>query len=80
MKNIIEKLNKAQIKYELLKSDIEKYLSDKILFDFFLEWQPSDGWTIVATEHANVAPLKSCLQVIEKEKYLNYDQFCKLTI
>lgn len=74
-KQIMSKLIKAQGKYEGAVGDIEVELIDKILFDFTVIYQDSDGWCILNAYTADLAPVKSCLDIIKKKGVLSVEDF-----
>lgn len=49
-------------------------LVDKVDFNFSVQWQPSDGWTIV-DDNADVVPMCHVLSVIKIKGRLSYDDF-----
>jgi len=74
-------LNNIQSKYEKdiasIESEIEAF--DYIKFDFHLQWQPSDGWTVTDGE-INVAAIDDCLNIIKKKGELTFKDFLNICI
>ena len=74
--SLLRTLQVAQSKYNATVGKIEQRLKDKIDFDFSVQWQPSDGWTIVS-ESSDVAPFEYCMKVIESKGVLSEAEFKK---
>ena len=74
-KQIMNKLSKAQSKYQSAVGDIEVELIDKILFDFTVIYQDSDGWCILNAYTADLAPVQSCLNIIKNKGFLSVEDF-----
>lgn len=77
-----KKINKEYIKLKKTYSDYQSQcrkfqneLSDKIEFDFYVDYQPSDGFVIGHSEECHNAPVFSCLNIIEKKGVLTYDDY-----
>ena len=77
--DVLKKLNIAQVKYEMAMGEARKSIADKVDFDFSVQWQPSDGWTIV-TDNSDVAPMEYVISVIKRKGRLSYDDFLDGTI
>ena len=77
--NTLKKLKIAQVKYEQAIDDARNKISDKVDFNFSVQWQPSDGWTIV-DDNSNVAPMEYVLNVIKSKGRLSYNDFLDGTI
>lgn len=77
--DVLKKLNIAQANYEKAMDEAKNKLIDKIDFNFSIQWQPSDGWTIV-DDNSDVAPICHVLSVIKRKGRLCYDDFRDGTI
>ena len=71
---VLKKLNLAQAKYEKAMGEARNSIADKVDFNFSVQWQPSDGWTIV-DDNSNVAPMEYVLSVIKRKGRLSYEDF-----
>jgi len=71
----ISALVKSKIKYDFELEALEKKLEKFIEFDFFVMYQPSDGFVIVQKEDGDNAPLAKCIAIIEKHGCLSYDNY-----
>lgn len=57
-----------------MKTWIQQYTD----FEIEVVWQPGDGFTVLAIESGlNVAPLETCLKIIEEKGILTLDEFNK---
>lgn len=74
-KQILKDLNKAQLEYMSIVGEIEGSLIDKINFDFTILYQDSDGWCVLNTYTADLAPISSCLKIIENKGVLSVEDF-----
>lgn len=72
--DVLKKLNIAQAKYEKAMGEAKNSIADKVDFNFSVQWQPSDGWTIV-DDNAYVATISHVLSVIKIKGRLSYDDF-----
>lgn len=79
MQELTIKLNKIQSKYESAVDGIAKIIENNTMFCFSLQWQLSDGWTIVSDD-AKVAPVDECLKLIQEKGQLSYDDFLRKCI
>lgn len=78
---VIKRLQKAKCQYDSVIGAIEQKINDKVNFDFFIEHQPSDGFTLVSNSFdAGVAPLDLCLDIIKRNGFLNIENFNKIKI
>lgn len=77
--DVLKKLNIAQVKYEKAMGEARNSIADKVDFNFSVQWQPSDGWTIVH-DNADVAPMEYVLSVIKRKGRLSYKDFRDGTI
>jgi hypothetical protein len=79
-KQILKKLYIAQSKYESSVGYVEALIKDNIPFDFSVIFQDSDGWLLLNAGTNNLAPLDSCLIVIENNGTLTEEDFKQLAI
>lgn len=80
MKSILDRLKDAQSTYQAHVHVAETLLEPKIQFGFSLQWQPSDGWTVVHEKNVHVVPIEYALDVIKKKGVLSMDDFLDGTI
>lgn len=74
-------LQKAQLKLEAAIEAMEDILREKIEFDFSVQFQPSDGFTILEIDNSrNTASLKSCMNIIRKKGKLSVEDFLEITV
>lgn len=79
--NVESFLHRAQWDYEGRMDIVHILLARYIDFEWFLQWQPSDGWTIVAGEKGvKVAPLSKCIEIIKDKGVLSFEDYLKFTI
>lgn len=78
--DIINKLNKAQSKYDAEIKFVESLIVDKVKFDFAIICQPSDGFCILDIKDNFLAPLKVCLNHIHEHGYLTFEDFKRFAI
>jgi len=71
LKNLIKSKNK----YDSEIDNIYKKLEFFVEFDFFIMYQPSDGFVIVHQENWHNAPLLKCIGIIERYGSLSYDNY-----
>jgi hypothetical protein len=71
LKNLIKSKNK----YDSEIDNIYKKLEFFVEFDFFIMYQPSDGFVIVHQENCHNAPLLKCIGIIERYGRLSYDNY-----
>lgn len=80
MKKIINKLNKAESVYNGVINSVEVSLADKIDFEFSIIYQSSDGFVILCEETNHNAPIKPCLEIIEKKGRLSFEDYMEYSI
>lgn len=81
MLNITYKsLIEAKQKYDAEIKLIEQKLRPRIRFDFFIMYQPSDGFVIVDIEGYHNAPLSQCVAIINRKRQLTYKNYLHIRI
>lgn len=70
MKKILERLERAQSRYEAAFENAEERLEGKVLFSFYISYVHSDGLVLGNTDNAMVAPLDLCLEMISEKTLL----------
>lgn len=73
MKKILNQLSKAQSNYKAAINKAEAEIEDKIDFDFYIMYQPSDGFVVVSDD--TNAPLADCLLIIKEKGRLSYEDY-----
>jgi len=68
---MMKKLESYKSKYDSVIGEVESSLSDKILFDFSVFYQPSDGFVVLNYDTSANAPLNSCLDWIRSNGELS---------
>lgn len=77
----LAKVCRAKQKHDDAVGELERYLADKIEFDFAVDYQPSDGHMILDLENAmRIAPAAECLSVIYRKGSLSREEHEKLCI
>jgi hypothetical protein len=71
----LKKLEVIKQKYDLEIKSIENKLKPFVDFDFFIMYQPSDGFVVVHEEIAHNAPLGSCVDIIKRNGKLGYEDY-----
>jgi len=71
----LKKLIKAKQKYDLEIDTLYKKIQPYVEFDFFIMYQPSDGFVIVHNENSHNAQLSRCVEIIEDKGKLSYDEY-----
>lgn len=79
MKRQMNKLWNAQRKYDAEVRDVEKFIADKVEFDFYILYQESDGWVMLALDARN-APMDTVLDVIKQKGVLTKEDYLNCTI
>jgi hypothetical protein len=64
--NEFKKFSDAHNEYLKIESSFERKIKSKIKFKFFIQYQPSDGLTIVEEDDARVCLLSECIDHIKK--------------
>jgi hypothetical protein len=81
MEKEIKKLHKLYGDYLTQIGVIESKLSDKIDFEFSLDYMPGDGFLILDVESdTKVAPLEDCLKIIKKKGILTSKDLATISI
>lgn len=82
--DIIKTLNQAKLKYDIEIQKVHKKLSEKILFDFSIEYQPSDGFVLVADNINDNAPyntpIEKAVRVISEKGVFNLRDAAEVSI
>ncbi len=73
----LKKLIKSREKYEFEIDAIYKKIKMYVEFDFFVMYQPSDGFVIVHVDDAHNAPLSRCIGIIEDKAKLTFKDYIK---
>lgn len=76
----LDRLEATYDKYESAKGDVEEMLASSVKFDFYIQYQPSDGHCLGDADCGNLAPLTDCVAFIIKHKKLTFKDFRTLTI
>lgn len=78
----LNKLDKTKKAYDAAIAEMEKFLKDKIDFNFCICYHEGDGHTVfhIDSENDNLATLDDCLSIIRKHKKLSLEQFNTITI
>jgi hypothetical protein len=71
----LKKLITAKQKYESEIDSYYKKIEQYVEFDFFIMYQPSDGFVIVHSENSHNAPLSICVGIIEDKGKLSYEDY-----
>jgi len=74
----ISKLMAAKSKYDKEIAALEDRLSPFIEFDFFIIWQQGDGFVIVSDDVNS--SLEKCIEIIQKEEKLTFNDFLENSI
>lgn len=82
MKRLLNKLNRAYVKYDDTIRSAEAEISGKVQFEFHIAYQQGDGWVMVTDTYYNSknAPLKPLLEIIKKKGVLTEEDYLKHTI
>lgn len=74
----LKKLITAHQKYEGVISQVQEEIKNKIEFDdFFIQYQPSDGFVLVYGGWENRS-LATCLSIIKDEGRLTLDEYLSI--
>ena len=76
LKKLIEAKQKYELEIDVLYKKIEKYVE----FEFFIMYQPSDGFVIVHKDNSLNARLSKCVEIIELKAKLSYEDYLKKCI
>lgn len=76
----MKRLSTADEKYRAAIERVEAEIKDSVEFEFFIQWQPSDGFVMVHHDGAYNAPLRECLFVIKEAGCLSEVDYMKLRI
>lgn len=80
MKLNLSKLATAKRKYDSEIEKITEQIKPFVKFNFFIDFQPSDGCHVIVNDDTQNAPLKDCISVINKKGELTEDDYNNLTI
>lgn len=82
--DIIKTLNRAKLKYDIEIQKVHRELSGKVLFDFSIEYQPSDGYVIAADNADDNAPynipIDEVVRVISEKGMFNLRDAAEVSI
>jgi len=76
----VKHLEKAHKVYESEVGSLEKAISEKVEFDFGVDYMPGDGFVLLNVETTNLAPLSSCIREIESSGSLTEDSHKSMCI
>lgn len=80
MNTLYDRLLVSRSKYESSVDSLNAYIARASEGDYFIEYKESDGFVLVNYDLEFVAPLDSCLSIIEQKGTLSFDDFYSLTI
>lgn len=65
--------------FEGAKGSLEQEISDKVQFDFSIDYNPSDGWIMIAFD-SHSASLEPLLTIIKEKGVLTDDDYFTYSI
>lgn len=71
----LNKLVSAKKKYDEEIESVYKELKPYVKFDFFVMHQQGDGFVIVDNDNSHNARLSKCIMAIERDGFLDYDNY-----
>lgn len=71
----LSKLVKAKQIYDKEIQNIYKQLEPFVKFEFFIMYQQGDGFAIVHKENSHNAMVTDCVKVIERDGFLDYENY-----
>ena len=71
----LSKLVKAKQVYDKEIQNVYKQLEPFVRFDFFVMYQQGDGFVIVHKEHNHNARVSCCKLIIERDGFLDYENY-----
>lgn len=74
MKKELKAMEAAHDKYTSAISAFHDAIADKVDFEFFVFWQPGDGFVIADNEMGN-GQLDKCLEIIAQKGRLTYEDY-----
>jgi hypothetical protein len=80
MKSLVDKMNRAHSNYLSKLGAVESMLSDKIDFDFSIDYIPGDGFVVLDYDASNVASLSTCIEIIKKKGILTKDDHKQICV
>lgn len=75
----MNKLDKGLNAFNKAKGSVEAEIVDKVEFDFSIDFNPADGWIMIAFDDHN-AILEPLLRVIKQKGILTEDDFMRYSI
>ena len=80
MRNIVDDLVNARLRYDSKVGKVAGFLANKIEFEFFIQYFEGDGHLIVNRETAYTTRIQDCLDIIDKQGTLTEEAHKELSI
>jgi hypothetical protein len=79
VKRALNTLNKGLFAFNNAKGNIEAQIVDKVEFEFSIDYNPADGWIMIAFKDHNAA-LEPLLRVIKEKGVLTENDYMCFSI
>jgi hypothetical protein len=77
---LVRRVLKTRDDYKSAVERLEYELKDLVEFEFYVIYQPSDGFVILHEEKAHNAPLYKCIDIIKEKGMLTYKDYLREAI
>ena len=74
--NVLKTHTDHKIAIDKLESELKNFID----FEFYVAYQPSDGFVILHEEESHNAPLYKCIDIIKEKGMLTYKDYLREAI